>query len=99
MPKTRTALEAAARKLLSAISKEWSAEAGEESGAATERVMHASHGLLAAAKNGSIASLVGSTSVTAYLGEQWVQSHPNVCRHIEALEVAQSKSPSREAIP
>ena len=84
---------------MSAISKEWSAEAGEDSAAATERVVHVSHGLLAAAKSGSIASVVGSTSVAAFLGEQWVKSHPHVCRYIEALEVAQSKSPSREAIP
>ena len=86
MPRTRTPLEAAAGKLVSAISKEWSIEAGEASAELTEHVMHTPHSLLNAAKQGSIAGVVGSGTVSAFLGKQWVESHPNVWPSIYELE-------------
>jgi hypothetical protein len=86
MSRTRTPLEAAAGKLVSAISKEWSVEAGEASAEVTERVMHTSHSLLNAAKEGSIAGIVGSGTVSAFLGKQWVEAHPNVWPSIHELE-------------
>lgn len=86
MPRVRDPLELAAGKLVSAIQREWGAEAGEPAAAASEEVMHSSHSLLQAAKQGSIAGVVGSGSVSAYLGEQWVRSHPRVWPHIQALE-------------
>ena len=52
--------------------------------------MHAAHRLLqAASKSGSIKSVIGSDSVAAYLGRQWVQAHPEARPYIEALESAQ----------
>jgi len=86
MPRHRTPLEAAAGQLISAIQREWSAEAGEPSFAVSEQVMHSSHDLLQAAKSGSIASVVGPGSVSEFLGRQWVQEHPSVWPHIRALE-------------
>jgi len=86
MPRTRTPLEVAAGKLISAIQREWGAEAGDPASVASEQVMHASHELLQAAKVGSIESVIGSGSVSEFLGKQWVNAHPNVCPYIEALE-------------
>jgi hypothetical protein len=86
MPRTRTPLETAAGKLVSAISKEWSLEAGETGAELTERVMHTSHSLLNAARQGSIAGVIGSGTVSAFLGKQWVESHPNVWPSIHELE-------------
>ena len=86
MPRARTPLELAVGKLTSAIQREWSAEVGEPSAALTEQVMHASHSLLQAAKAGSIASVVGSGSVSEFLGKQWVHAHPRVWPCIQVLE-------------
>ncbi len=86
MPRTRTSLEVAAGKLTSAIQREWGAEVGEPSAAVSEQVMHASHSLLQAAKTGSISSVVGSGSVSEFLGKQWVHAHPKVWPYIQILE-------------
>jgi len=90
MTRSPTPLEAAAGKLIAAIQKEWGIEAGEPESAASENVMHAAHDLLqAASKFGSIVSVTGSGSVSTFLGEQWVQAHPQVLPYIAALESAQ----------
>ncbi|KWT97695.1 MULTISPECIES: hypothetical protein [unclassified Variovorax] len=89
MTRSRTPLEVAAGKLIAAIQKEWDIEAGEPESAAGEHAMHATHELLqAASKFGSIVSVIGSGSVSAFLGEQWVQAHPKVLPYIAALEGA-----------
>lgn len=86
MPRNRTPLEAAAGKLISAIQREWSAEAGEPSSEISENVMHRSHALLQAAKQGSISSVVGAGTVSDFLGKHWVRAHPRVWPHIHVLE-------------
>jgi hypothetical protein len=86
MPRHRTPLEAAAGKLISAIQREWSAEAGKPSAALSEEVMHSSHALLQAAKSGSIAGVVGAGAVSEFLGAQWVREHPLVWPHLQVLE-------------
>lgn len=49
--------------------------------------MHAAHKLLqAASKFESIVSVIGSSSVSAFLGEQWVQAYPAVLPYIALLE-------------
>ena len=89
MTRSRTPLEAAAGKLIAAIQKEWGVEAGEPRSAESENVMHAAHDLLqAASKFGSIVSVIGSGSVSTFLGAQWVQAHPRVLPYIAALEDA-----------
>lgn len=90
MTRSRTPLQAAAGKLIAAIQKEWGIEAGEPESVESENVMHEAHRLLqAASKFGSIGSVIGSGSVSTFLGEQWVQAHPGVLPYIAALEAAQ----------
>lgn len=86
MPRNRSPLEVAAGNLISAIQREWQAEAGEPASVVSEGVMNSSHALLQAAKAGSIARAIGSGSVSEFLGKQWVQSHPRVWPHIQVLE-------------
>ncbi|WCM92342.1 hypothetical protein M5C99_18580 [Acidovorax sp. NCPPB 2350] len=90
MARSRKSIEIAAGKLIAAIQKEWHSEAGEPESADSERVMHAAHELLLAAHEfASIETVVGSGSVSAFLGEQWVQAYPLVVPYIAALEDAQ----------
>lgn len=91
MSRRRTPLEAAAGQLISAIQHEWGAETGEPSAVISEEVMHSAHALLQAAKGGSIACVVASGSVSEFLGKQWVQEHPRVWPHIQALEALASE--------
>lgn len=86
MPRNRTPLEVAAGKLTSAIQREWSAESGEPCAEISENIMHRSHSLLQAAKQGSIAPVVGTGSVSDFLGKRWVREHPRVWPHIQVLE-------------
>jgi hypothetical protein len=87
MPRDRTPLEKAAGKLISAIQREWTAELGEPEADASEAVMHASHSLLqAASASGSISRVIGVGSVSEFLGQVWVDAHPNVLPAIHALE-------------
>lgn len=86
----RKPIEAAAGKLIAAIQKEWHIEAGEPASAASEDVLHTAHKLLQAAmKFGSIKNVVGSDSVSMFLGENWIQAHPLVLPFVAALESAQ----------
>jgi hypothetical protein len=86
MPRSRSPLERAAGQLISAIQREWHAEIGEPAAAESEAVMHASHGLLQAAKSGSLVAVVGDKSISEFLGKEWVKAHPRVLPYIEALE-------------
>ena len=86
MPRSRTPLELAAGKLISAIQREWGAEAGEPASAASEEVLHHSHDLLQAAKTGSIKAATGASTVVEFLGKAWVAAHPRVWPHIQVLE-------------
>ena len=88
MPRNRTALEAAAGKLISAIQREWVTEAGESTSEVSEHVMNSAHDLLGAAKQGSVEQVLGGRSVTDYLGALWVRRHPAVAPAIRALESA-----------
>ena len=87
MKPSRTPLEASAGKLISAVQREWLAEAGEPSAAESEEVMHSCHGLLQAAKNGSLSATLGSKTVAQFLGAHWVAAHPNVVAAISEFEV------------
>ncbi|WP_198414867.1 hypothetical protein [Piscinibacter terrae] len=48
--------------------------------------MHSSHDLLYAAKIGNLAGVVGTGSVTEFLGKQWVAEHPRIWPDIQTLE-------------
>ena len=88
MPKEKSDLEKAAGKLISAIQKEWGNELGESTAEVSELVMNKGHDLLAGAKNGTLLKVLNGGSVTQFLGETWVRSHPSVKNSIESLEVA-----------
>jgi len=87
MPKQRSELEAAAGRLISAIQKEWGAEAGEESAPESEAIMHTSHGLLLAAKSHTLEAELAGLTVAQYLGESWVVRHPNVIAAVKELQL------------
>ncbi|MDR0777193.1 MAG: hypothetical protein LBE81_11235 [Azonexus sp.] len=87
MPRKRSELEKAAGKLISAIQREWSDEAGLDCSAESEEVMHRSHDLLQAAKGGSFDSAVlGGSSIAQFLGDRWVEQHPHVISAIKELQ-------------
>lgn len=86
MTRARTPLETAAGQLVSAIQREWSAEAGGPCSDLTEEVIRSSHQLLKAARTGSLAGVVGQRSVSEFLGRRWVNAHPWVWPHVQVLE-------------
>jgi hypothetical protein len=90
MPRHRTPLEVAAGKLISAIQREWDAEVGTPESVVSEEVMHAAHSLLQAAKADSMASVIGTGSVSDFLGKPWVHAHPQVWPYIQMLESVQA---------
>ena len=94
MPRSRSPIEAAAGKLVSAIQREWGDEAGESTSAASEEVMHACHLLLQAVKNGSVTTVLGRRSVAEFLGERWVREHPRVWSHLQVFEALLLNEPS-----
>lgn len=86
MPKKKTDIERAAGKLISAIQKEWGAELGESYAEFSQDVMSAAHLLLQATTAEEIRNVLGAKNVRQYLGDVWVQKHPNVKPAIEVLE-------------
>ena len=87
MPRSTPPLETDAGKLVAATQKKWHNEVEEPQSAESKDVMHAAHKLLqAASKFELIVSVIGSTSVSAFLGEQWVQANPSVLPYIALLE-------------
>jgi hypothetical protein len=86
MPHNRSELEVVAGKLISAIQREWGNELGEDFASESEVVMHASHELLLAARGKSISALLAGRSISEFLGEQWVSSHPRVLFEVSRLQ-------------
>jgi hypothetical protein len=86
MPRKRSELQVAAGKLILAIQKEWRKESGESTSGFSENVMYAAHDFLQAGTLDGIRKLLGPMSVQQYLGEVWVQRHPNVKPAIAVIE-------------
>ncbi len=87
MPKKKTELQKSVGKLISAIQKEWIQYAGEPIPEQTaEEVMNAAHCLAMAQTIDKIRGILGERTVSEYLGESWVQEHPNVIPFVTALE-------------
>jgi hypothetical protein len=78
MPRRRTPIEIAAGKLVSAIQKEWGAELGTSPADVGEHVLGRAHGLLQAARAGTLDTVLGSTRVADFLGILWIKRHPDV---------------------
>ena len=87
MPRQRGELEAAAGRLISAIQKEWTAELGMTTAPESEEILHNSHDLLLAAKARSLESELGGRTVAQYLGEEWIDRHPNVIPAVRELQI------------
>lgn len=86
MAKNKSEYEKAVGKLISAIQKEWGNELGGINPDFSQRVMDLAHNLLQARTPESARKLLGSLSVRQYLGDVWVQSHPNLVAPIVAVE-------------
>lgn len=86
MPKRKTDIQKAAGKLISVIQKEWGEALGEDNAEFSENVMDAAHDLLQAGTKEKIKELLGTLTVKQYLGEVWVQGHPNVITAVSNLE-------------
>jgi hypothetical protein len=93
MPKERTAIEAAAGKLISAVQREWGAEAGTPEEKLSEQVLYRAHDLLQSAKADSLCAKLGSHGVADYLGASWVGQHLSVMPMIKELESLLSRVP------
>lgn len=86
MKKAKTKIEAAAGKLISSVQKEWGNEAGEPESEESEEVMHKSHDLLSGAKDNNVREVLEGRNVAQFLGDIWVQKHPNVKQSIANFE-------------
>ena len=88
MTPQRTAQEAAAGKLISAIQKEWTAELGEPRADQSEQAMNRAHDLLQAAKTGTVRECLNGQTVAQFLGQSWVMQHACVQPFITKLEAS-----------
>ncbi len=86
MPRKKSEIEKAAGKLISTIQKEWGNELGEPYAEVSEEVMNIAHDFLQAKTVDKIKEVLGSQTVSQYLGEDWVQTHPNVKPAISSIE-------------
>ena len=86
MTPQRTAQEAAAGKLISAIQKEWTAELGEPRADQSEQAMNRAHDLLQAAKTGTVRECLNGQTVAQFLGQSWVQQHAAVGPFINSMQ-------------
>ncbi len=86
MPRNRTELEKLAGKLISSIQKVWGEQSGEEQAEISEEVMYKGHDLLQAGSIENMNSLLGSLSVSEYLGEEWLQSQPQIMEQVKRIE-------------
>jgi hypothetical protein len=87
MPKVKSEYQKAAGKLISAIQKEWGEELGESSSAEmSEDVMDLAHDLLQAGSAEKAKELLGTMTLKQYLGEVWVQRHPDLKPLIAEIE-------------
>lgn len=86
MPKIKSDFEHAAGKLISAVQKEWGDELGNPNAEFSQNVMDAAHDLLQAGSVEKAREILGAKSIRQYLGEVWVQAHPNIKPAVLALE-------------
>ena len=91
MPRSRTALEKAAGKLILRIQQEWMLELGEPAAADSEHVMNRAHDLLQAASAGRPGLGLQQQSIEEFLGRKWLCKHPGIQPFINDL-VAQLRS-------
>jgi hypothetical protein len=83
MARTRTDIEWAAGKLISAIQKEWAQELGTDAARESEVVLEKAHDLLQGTKGASLSSTLGNKSILQFIGPDWVAMHPSVAPFVE----------------
>ncbi len=86
MPKKKSDFQRAVGKLISAIQKEWGDQLGNPNAEFSENVMNAAHDILQAGSPEKARELLGPLTLRQYLGDVWVQAHPNVKPAISAIE-------------
>ena len=92
MPRSRSASELAAGKLVSAIQKVWAEHAGSDEGYEAELVMTRAESLLYAIRSGNIGSVLGEASVRDFVGANWILRHASTELAVMELEVALKQS-------
>ncbi|WP_457673683.1 hypothetical protein [Thiolapillus sp.] len=86
MARKRTALQKAAGKLIFAIQKEWGEDLGGPHAEFSEDVMDRAHDLLQAGTSEEVRKILDPRTVCQYVGEVWLQGHPNVKQFVAAFE-------------
>ena len=94
MTQMRNNIEIAAGKLISSIQKEWNRELGDPAAEEDEIVMSRAHDLLQASKSGQIIKLLKDSSITDYLGAEWVKKHKAVQPAIELFQATMKSTTS-----
>jgi hypothetical protein len=94
MPRVRNQQELLAGQLVLAIQKIWNAQAGEPEAEESEQVMHASHNLLQAAKQGTLPKLLLGKHVVSYLGEEWFQRNSSALQAANELQESTGRAGS-----
>ncbi|MEW5251204.1 hypothetical protein [Microbulbifer discodermiae] len=89
----KTDLQKCLGKLISAIQKEWGEQLGETTAAdLSEDVMDLAHTLLQAKTAEGVRGVLGNLTIQQYLGDVWVQGHPNVKKCISEVENALNRT-------
>ena len=86
MAKAKTPLTAALGRLISAIQKVWGAELGEPYAEFSQDVMSRAHLLLQAGNKEQIVRTLSGLSLPQFLGEVWLQKHPEIKPFVAAVE-------------
>ncbi len=86
MPRIGTSLRAALGRLISAIQKVWGTELGEPCAEFSQDVMSRAHLLLQAGDKEQIVKTLDGLSLPQFLGEVWLQRHPEIKPFVASVE-------------
>ena len=86
MPRARTPLQAAIGRLISAIQKVWGTELGEPYAEFSQDVISKAHLLLRAGNKEQIIKTLDGLSLPQFLGEVWLQKHPEIKPFVASVE-------------
>ncbi len=86
MTKAKTPLAATLGRLISAIQKVWGSELGEPYAEFSQDVISKAHLLLRAGDKEQIIKSLDGLSLPQFLGEVWLQRHPEIKPFIASVE-------------
>ena len=78
MAKNKSKFQKSLGKLISAIQKEWSQESGLPEEKYSENVLNLAHDIYQLKTTKNVRKHIGNSTIRQYLGDIWVQSHPNI---------------------